>query len=121
MRARVLAASEQRTFARALRRQATRAEAILWAELRGSRLHGAKFRRQVPIDRYVADFYCHAAKLVIELDGRQHEWFAEYDSARTGIIESHGFRVVRFANQEVCEDLESVLARIGAEIRLPFA
>ncbi len=53
--------SERREFARRLRKQMTRAEEILWAQLRGSRFHGAKFRRQVPIDRYVADFYCHAA------------------------------------------------------------
>ncbi len=61
--------SERRQFARALRKQATKAEDILWAQLRASRFHGAKFRRQAPFDRYVADFYCHAAKLVIELDG----------------------------------------------------
>jgi very-short-patch-repair endonuclease len=115
-----LRSSDRVTFARALRRQATRAETILWAELRGSRFHGAKFRRQVPIDRYVADFYCHAAKLVIELDGKQHEWFADYDAGRTDIIESRGFRVLRFTNQEVCDDLKSVLARIRAELRLPF-
>src|SRR5271157_5781419 len=57
----------------------TRAEDILWARLRGSRFEGAKFKRQVPFDRYVADFYCHAAKLVIELDGKQHEWLFNYD------------------------------------------
>ena len=58
--------SERRQFARALRKQMTRAEDILWARLRGSRFLGAKFRRQVPFDRYVADFYCHAAKLVVD-------------------------------------------------------
>jgi very-short-patch-repair endonuclease len=65
--------SERRQFARALRKHATKAEDILWAQLRASRFHGAKFRRQTPFDRYVADFYCHAAKLAIELDGRQHD------------------------------------------------
>ena len=63
-------------FARRLRKQPTRAEDILWRRLRGSRFDGAKFRRQVPFDRYVVDFYCDAAKLVIELDGTQHEWFS---------------------------------------------
>jgi Protein of unknown function (DUF559) len=66
--------SHRREFARALRKQMTRAEDILWAQLRGSRFHGAKFRRQVPIDRYVADFYRHAAKLVI--DPRTAIWTA---------------------------------------------
>ncbi len=70
-------ASERREFARKLRKQTTRAEDILWERLRGSRFHGAKFRRQVPLDRFVVDFYCHAAKKpVVELDGKQHEWFS---------------------------------------------
>jgi very-short-patch-repair endonuclease len=98
----------------------TRAEEILWAELRGSRLHGAEFRRQVPIDRYAADLYCHAAKLAVELDGRQHEWFADYDSGRTNVLESMGVRVIRFTNAEVCDNLDTVLARIRAELLLPF-
>jgi len=117
---------ERRQFARALRQQMTRAEEILWARLRGSRFHGAipglrpGDRRQVPFDRYVADFYCHAAKLVVELDGKQHEWFADYDAGRTEILERLGIRVARFTNAEVCDDLDSVLARIRAELRLPF-
>ena len=113
--------SERRQFARTLRQQMTRAEEILWAQLRGSRFHGAKFRRQVPFDRYVADFYCHAAKLVIELDGKQHEWFADYDSGRSQILEAYGVRVIRFTNAEVCEELDSILARIRAELRLAFS
>jgi very-short-patch-repair endonuclease len=111
---------ERRQFVRALRQQPTRAEEILWERLRGSRFHGAKFRRQVPFDRYVVDFYCHAAKLAVELDGRQHEWFADYDAGRTEVIGSRGVRVLRFTNSEVCDDLDSVLARIRGELRLPF-
>jgi very-short-patch-repair endonuclease len=112
--------SERRQFARALRKHPTRAEDILWTQLRGSRFEGAKVRRQVPIDRYVVDFYCHAAKLVVELDGKQHEWFADYDSGRTEILERLGIRVIRFTNDEVCNDVDAVLARIRAELRLPF-
>jgi very-short-patch-repair endonuclease len=63
--------SERVRFARSLRQQQTRAEDILWQCLRGSRFEGAKLKRQVPLDRYVADFYCHAARLVVELDGEQ--------------------------------------------------
>jgi very-short-patch-repair endonuclease len=113
--------SERRQFARALRKHATKAEDVLWERLRGSRFHGAKFRRQVPLDRYVADFYCHAANLVVELDGKQHEWFADYDAARTEVLERLGVRVVRLTNADVCDDLDSVLGRIYAEMRLPFA
>ena len=112
--------TERRQFARGLRQQMTRAEEILWARLRGSRFHGAKFKRQVPLDRYVVDFYCHASKLVVELDGRQHEWFAEYDAGRTEVFERVGIRVVRFTNGEVTDDLDSVLTRIRAELELPF-
>jgi very-short-patch-repair endonuclease len=113
-------ASERHEFARAIRQYPTRAEDILWRSLRSSRFQGAKFQRQAPIDRYVVDFYCHAAKLVVELDGKQHEWFADYDAGRTEILERLGMRVIRFANEEVCDDLDTVLARIRAELRLPF-
>src|SRR5271166_4194552 len=101
--------SERRDFARALRKQPTRAEEMLWERLRGSRLAGAKFRRQVPFDRYGVDFYCHAAKLVVEIDGKQHEWFAEYDAGRTEVLERLGLHIVRFTNAEVMDDLDAVL------------
>ena len=111
--------NERRQFARALRQQPTRAEEILWAQLRGSRFHGAKFRRQVPFDRYVVDFYCHAAKLAVELDGHQHEWFAEYDAGRTEVMERMGVRVIRFANEEVCGDLDAVLRGFAPSCSCP--
>jgi len=113
-------AGERREFARALRRAPTAAEERLWKALRGSRFHGAKFRRQVPFDRYVVDSYCHAAKLIIEIDGRQHEWHADYDAGRTEVLERMGVRVIRFTNEEVSADIESVLARILVEMRAPF-
>ncbi len=111
----------RRQFARRLRKTPTPAEEILWKHLRGSCFDGAKFRRQVPFDRFVVDFYCHSAKLAVELDGRQHEWFADYDAGRTEILERMGVRVIRFTNAEVCDDVDAVLARIHAELRAPFA
>jgi very-short-patch-repair endonuclease len=113
--------SERRQFARVLRKYPTRAEDVLWTQLRGSRFEGAKFRRQVPIDRYVVDFYCHAGKLVVELDGKAARWFSDYDAGRSEVLERLGIRVIRFTNDEVCNDLDAVLARIRAELRLPFA
>ncbi len=113
-------ASERREFAKALRKHQTPPEQTLWEHLRGSRFHGEKFRRQVPFDRFVVDFYCHGAKLAIELDGQQHEWFSHYDTGRTEILGRLGLRVVHFTNKEVSDDLDSVLARIRAELRLPF-
>ena len=113
-------ASERREFARLLRKQSTKTEDILWERLRGSRFHGAKFRRQVPLDRFVVDFYCHTAKLVVELGGKQHEWFADYVAERTRVLESRGVSVIRFTNAEVEGDLGSVLSRIYEALRLPF-
>jgi very-short-patch-repair endonuclease len=112
--------SERTEFARTLCKHPTPAEDILWRHLRGSRFHGAKFRRQVPFDRYVVDFYCPAAKLVVELDGKRHEWSSDYDAGRSAVLQRIGVRVVRFANEEVCDDLDSVLARLRGELSLPF-
>jgi very-short-patch-repair endonuclease len=111
---------ERLAFARNLRKQSTKAEDLLWRRLRGSRFHGAKFRRQVPFDRHVVDFYCHAAKLVVEIDGKQHDWFADYDAGRTAVLEAYGVRVIRFTNEDVCGDIDSVLAGIRAALRAPF-
>jgi very-short-patch-repair endonuclease len=107
-----------RTNARALRRNSTDAERILWSELRDHRLNGVGFRRQVPIDNYIADFMCHAARLVIELDGGQH--FSgrgeQADAARSAMIEAKGFRVLRFSNHDVMTNRVGVLETIAAAI-----
>ena len=118
--------SERQEFARALRTHQTRAEDIVWARLRGSRFHGAKFRRQVPFGHFVADFYCRAAKLVagprtaIRWDGNQHEWFQDYDAGRTEVLERLGVRVIRLMNAEVCDHLDLAPAKIYDALRLPF-
>jgi very-short-patch-repair endonuclease len=118
-------APERCEFAKLLRKQQSKAE-DLWERLRGSRFHDAipGLRpgdwRQVPFDRFVVDFYRHAAKLVVELDGKQHEWFADYDAERTKVLETGGVSVIRFSNAEVEGDLESVLTRIRAALRAPF-
>src|SRR5919202_396192 len=93
--------TEPRTFARTLRRQQTSSEELLWQQLRGRRLDGFKFRRQVPIGRYVVDFLCLHAKLIVEVDGRQHGWEADYDAERTRTLEGMGFVVLRVSNEDV--------------------
>ena len=107
-----------RSNARALRRNSTDAERILWSELRDHRLGGAGFRRQVPIERYVADFVCHAAKLVIELDGGQHfsDQAEQADAARSAAIEAKGFQVLRFSNHDVMTNRAGVLETIAAAV-----
>ncbi|HEV7256673.1 MAG TPA: DUF559 domain-containing protein [Bosea sp. (in: a-proteobacteria)] len=104
--------SERRQFARQLRQRATEPEDVLWSLLRNRQLDGLKFRRQVPLLSYTVDFICIDRKLVIEVDGRQHRWEADYDAARTGEIERHGFKVIRFSNAEVLNDRDAVVAAI---------
>jgi very-short-patch-repair endonuclease len=107
-----------RRNARALRKNSTDVERILWSELRDHRLNGAGFRRQVPIKNYVADFVCHAAKLVIELDGGQHfsDQGERADAARSAVIEAQGFKVLRFSNHDVMTNRAGVLETIAAAV-----
>ena len=92
-----------RTYrARGLRQDSTDAEWKLWSLVRNRQLGGCKFRRQVPIGRYFADFDCLDARLIVELDGSQHiEERAKYDAQRTAELEAYGWRVLRFDNREV--------------------
>ena len=105
-----------RARARALRRDLTDAERIIWNELRAHRLNGAGFRRQTPIGPYIVDFICHEAKLVVELDGGQHSEQIEADQKRSAFMESHGFRVLRFWNDQVLTDTDGVLEQILAAL-----
>jgi very-short-patch-repair endonuclease len=110
--------SRLRSNARALRKNSTDAERILWSELRDHRLNGASFRRQVPIGSYIADFMCHAPRLVIEIDGGQHfsDHFEQADAARSAVIEAKGFQVLRFSNHDVITNRAGVLETIAAAI-----
>ncbi|MFC5570928.1 endonuclease domain-containing protein [Lysobacter yangpyeongensis] len=98
-----------RLRARTLRNHATDAERALWRALRGKQLDGFRFRRQVPIGGYIADFACPQAKLIVEIDGGQHALQAEYDAARTRKLEALGYRVLRYWNGDVLLRLESVV------------
>ncbi|MFM5954047.1 MAG: endonuclease domain-containing protein [Novosphingobium sp.] len=98
---------------RELRRNATEAERKLWPQLSGRKLHGARFNRQFPIGQFICDFVCREKRLVIEIDGGQHAMNAEYDSRRTHFLNSQGYVVLRFWNNEVLDNLDGVLMRIG--------
>ncbi len=102
-------------LARELRQEQTPAEEILWALVRGRQLLGLKFRRQQQIGPFIADFYCHQARLVIELDGGIHTEpeQADRDQNREVYIRENRLRVLRFTNQQVIEDPESVLRGIA--------
>lgn len=84
-----------RNFARALRADATQAEGLLWQQLRGKRMQGFRFRRQVPLDGYILDFICFEARLIVEVDGWQHAESAR-DARRDAHFRDAGFTVLRF-------------------------
>jgi lysyl-tRNA synthetase class 2 len=98
--------------ARRLRRNQTDAERVLWFRLRDRRLAGWKFKRQVPIDRFIVDFFCADGKLIVELDGGQHDKNREQDADRTKILEAMGYLVLRFWNHDVLQNTNGVLEEI---------
>src|SRR5689334_12864057 len=104
---------------RLLRKNDTKAEHRLWQELRNRQLSGWKFRRQHPIGRYVVAFVALSAKLIVEVDGATHSTNSEvaYDEERTRSLEGAGFRVIRFTNTDIAEDLIGVLNTILWELR----
>ncbi len=105
-------------IARKLRRNETEAEKLLWKHLRGRRLDGYKFRRQVAIGGYVADFAALEPRLIIELDGGQHAEQVVRDEKRTAELEKFGFRVIRFWNHDVIANIDGVMEAVLQELLL---
>ena len=101
-------------LARKLRRTPTDAEMRLWSRLRRKQLEGFRFRRQHPLGPFVVDFFCAAAKLIVEVDGGQH---ANDGDARTRWLEARGYRVIRFWNNAVLANTEGVLSTILGTLR----
>jgi len=101
-----------------LKRNITSAEKLLWDQLKNRTLFKVKFRRQHPIDIFVVDFYCHELKLAIEIDGEIHlkNEIHDYDIGRTSDLEKLGIKILRFTNNEVINDLDSVKTKILIEI-----
>ena len=100
--------------AEVLRNNMTESELLLWEKLKNKKFYGLKFRRQHPIQTFVADFYCHKLQLIIEIDGEYHndENQIELDETRTSILEFNGISVIRFTNDEVKNSIEKVLSKI---------
>lgn len=99
--------------AKQMRAGQTPAEKLLWKYLRAHRFHGLKFKRQKPMGGYIVDFVCMEKYLIVELDGAHHLQQQEYDAERSKWFQAQGFRVLRFWNQEVSSDIDSVLAKIA--------
>jgi very-short-patch-repair endonuclease len=105
-------------IARKLRKEMTPEEHILWYRLRSKRFSGYKFRRQFPLDKFVADFVCLAKRLIVEADGGQHNQNA-YDVERDKYLQSQNFTILRFWNSDINQNLESVLQKIYNELQKP--
>ena len=105
--------------ARELRIKSTDAERHLWYHLRAQRL-GYKFKRQVPIECFIVDFVCYEKRLVIELDGSQHQDRQIYDIRRTAVLSKKGFRVLRFWNHDVLQHIEEVLVVMPGPLPIPL-
>jgi very-short-patch-repair endonuclease len=99
-------------IAKQMRNDMTQAELALWERLKSKQLDGFKFRAQHPVGPFILDFYCPAKKLVVELDGDIHARQKEYDRARTEQLEAHDYTVIRFSNDQVLKDIESVVEEI---------
>ncbi|WP_232758729.1 endonuclease domain-containing protein [Flavobacterium sp. ALD4] len=106
--------------AKKLRENPTEAEEVMWLSLRNNQLDGYKFRRQHPLLNYVADFYCHQLKLVIEIDGEYHQTVEQkkLDNERTENIEFQGLKLIRFTNEEVISNISAVLNKIKEFIKI---
>ena len=106
------------TFARQMRANDTDAEKRLWRILRNRKLGGFKFRRQVPVGRYIVDFYCHEGKLVVEADGGQHSEpaAAKYDNDRAVFLARQGIRVLRFWDHDVLKHTDAVREQVYREL-----
>jgi very-short-patch-repair endonuclease len=98
--------------ARSMRHEPTEAEDVLWQALRNRKLDNAKFRRQYSIGRFIVDFYCAEANLVVEVDGEIHDQQVAEDQVRQNFLETQGMQVIRFRNEEVLKTIAHVLARI---------
>jgi len=104
------------TRARRLRQNMTEAERRVWQIPRSHQMNGYKFRRQVPIGRYIADFVCHEARLIVEIDGGQHDRSPPREAERSEFLENEGYRLLRFWNNEVLANLDGVHETIADEL-----
>ena len=104
------------SLAKALRKNHTEAERLIWGFLKAKQVGGLKFKRQAPIGIYIADFVCFDAKLIVEIDGGQHSSEASKDFERTAWLQSQGFKVLRFWNNDVLGNTDAVMAVVWENV-----
>nr|NQU92957.1 endonuclease domain-containing protein [Bacteroidota bacterium] len=104
--------------AQQLRKKMTEAEANLWKRLRNRKFEGLKFRRQHPVNRFIVDFYCHEKRLVVEVDGSIHDLkeVKERDEGREEDLKNLGLTIVRFTNEEILNDISTVLEKLKTKL-----
>ena len=114
--------SNLKPTSRHLRSEMTECEHLLWSRLRRKQLHGAQFYRQKPIGSYIVDFYALVARLVVEVDGSQHQdyIYAQNDAYRDESLKSQGLRVLRFTNLQVLQELDSVVCVVAKALKSPL-
>ena len=107
-------------LAKQLRERMTQAEILMWDKLKNNQFKGYKFRRQHPIHHFIVDFYCHALKLIIEIDGKYHESEEQKkeDLNRTELLQFQGLKEIRFSNEEVIDDMDLVFKKLEELINL---
>ncbi|WP_319589885.1 endonuclease domain-containing protein [uncultured Draconibacterium sp.] len=98
--------------ARQLRSRMTPSEVIIWEKLKNKQICGVRFRRQHPIEIFIVDFYCHAAKLVVEIDGKIHLATKDYDNERTKEINKYNILILRYTNDEISNNLNKIIKEI---------
>ena len=103
--------------ARILRRNMTNHEKILWERLNNKQICNIRFRRQHPIDLFISDFYCHAARLVVEIDGEIHLRQKEYDEGRSAEMDKYYIKVIRFTNKQIETEIEDIINKITNEVK----
>ena len=105
--------SQKKLFlAKLMRKRMTPAEKVFWQAVKGNKVKGLHFRRQQIIKGFIADFYCDKLKLVVEIDGGIHESQKDYDAERDKVIKDHEIRVIRFTNQDVLNDIATIIKQL---------
>jgi len=104
-----------KAYARQLRTNSTLSEVLLWQKIKGKAL-GVEFHRQVPINEFIVDFYCHEIQLAIEIDGSSHDNKYDYDCKRQGILETKGVQFIRFTNTQINKELFGVLSALEDKV-----
>ena len=102
-----------------MRNKPTEAENVLWQQLRNQQISGFIFRRQFTIERFIVDFYCPRRRLVIEIDGSIHQYQQDEDAVRQAFIEEQGLRLLRFSNDDVINNPETVIKQISEALNVP--